>query len=72
MNTREAEESYYREAKAHPVLIFGLYGICAGVAWNFPITLYWRIAAYLAMNFGVALARISFGMITGRIQLSDD
>jgi len=51
MNTREAEESYYREAKAHPVLIFGLYGICAGVAWNLPISLYWRIAAYLAMNF---------------------
>jgi hypothetical protein len=72
MNTREAKESYYRKAKAHPVLIFGLYGICAGVAWNLPITLYRRIAAYLAMNFGVALARISFGMITGRIQLSDD
>lgn len=72
MNTREAEELGYREAKAHPVLIFELYGICAGVAWNLPISWYCRIAAYLAMNFGVALARISFGMITGRIQLSDD
>jgi hypothetical protein len=31
MNVREANELGYREAKAHPILIFGLYGICAGV-----------------------------------------
>ena len=72
MNTGEAEELGYKEAKAHPVLIFGLYGICAGVAWNLPISWYWRIAAFLAMIFGIALARFRLGVITGRIQLSDD
>ena len=72
MNSKEADELGYREAKAHPILIFGLYGICAGVAWNLPIFWYWKIAAFLAMNFIIALVRMSFGMITGRIQLLDD
>jgi hypothetical protein len=45
-------------------------GLCAGVAGNLPISSwYWRIAAFLAMIFGIALTRISFGAITGRIQL---
>jgi hypothetical protein len=72
MNSREANELGYKESKAHPILIFGLYGICAGVAWNLPIFWYWKIAAFLAMNFTIALARISYGVITGQIQLSDD
>ena len=72
MNSREANELGYREAKAHPILIFGLYGICAGVAWSLPIFWYWKIAVFLAMNFTIALARILFGMMTGHIQLSDD
>ena len=113
MNAREAEESGYKEAKAHPgrpgeavvadhihvdqpgparrvknlaeplvgllgflvlvgPVIFGLYGFCAGVAWNLPISWHWRIAAFLAMIFGIALARFRLGVITGRIQLSDD
>jgi len=36
MSAREASELGCREAKAHPILIFGLYGICAGVALNLP------------------------------------
>ena len=72
MNSKEADELGYREAKANPILIFGLYGNCACVAWNLPIFWYWRIAVFLAMNFTIALARILFGMMTGHIQLSDD
>ena len=72
MNVREANELGHREAKAHPILIYGLYGICAVVAWNLPISWYWKIAAFLAMYFTIGLARILFGVITGHIQLSDN
>jgi hypothetical protein len=33
---------------------------------------YWKIAAFVAMNFTIGLARILFGVITGHIQLSDN
>jgi hypothetical protein len=72
MNAKEANELGYREAKAHPILMYGLWGICAFVALNLPIFWYWKIAAFLAMNFAIALARILFGVMTGHIQLSDE
>ena len=72
MNFWEADQLGYRETTAHPILIIGLYGICAGVAWKLPICWYWKIAAFVAMSFTIALARVLFGVITGLIQLSDD
>ena len=72
MNARKANELGYREAKAHPLLMYGLWGTCAFVALNLPIFWYWKIAAFLAMNFAIALARILFGVMTGHIQLSDE
>jgi hypothetical protein len=68
----EADQLGYREATTRPILIFGLYGICAGVAWKLTIRWYWKIAAFLAMSFTIALARILFGVITGSVQLNDD
>jgi hypothetical protein len=72
MNSKEAQELGFREAKAHPILIFGLYGIAAIIAFNLPIAWYWRIATFFVLMLAVGFARTLLGVISGKIQLDGD
>ena len=72
MNAREAEELGFNEAKAHPAIIFGLYALAATIAWNIPIHWVLRILAFVALTLLVAVGRILWGVIMGRISLDDN